>query len=255
MPPLTVSEKISIAKISQYIAGNEIEKAGYYGGGEDLRLERKLYVVRKNVEYVYNLDPTNETLVSTSNYMYALCGKWGLAAQNKINGGGSVAPVTPRPIPEPYDWEVGEETSSLAPLAAGDSSVTLESFIGFNIEFTRGNLTQNTTSLDDGTSYYSWNRVTGLFTISPAASLGELMRILPASVLSRGDLAETQTEFTEGLLVIGNTYEITDYNGGDIFDNVANVISGIINTDGCIFECIGTTPTNWTNSSLLTLQT
>lgn len=178
----TVAQKIVIAKISQYMAANDIEKSGYYGGGEDLRLSRKLYLVRQNVEWLYNLDPTNDTLEATSNYLYALCGKYSFSAVNAISGGGSISPVSPiSGLPEPYDWVVGATTSATEPLKDGDTSVTLSDFIGYNVEFTRNNLTQNTSLPADGTStWYSWNRVTGLFTLNNgAATSGEQFRILP----------------------------------------------------------------------------
>ena len=56
---------------------------------------------------------------------------------------------------------------------------------------------------------------------------------------------------TSGALVIGKRYTILDFNTGDIFTNVANVISGTINTTGCVFDAIGTTPTTYSNGSTL----
>lgn len=57
---------------------------------------------------------------------------------------------------------------------------------------------------------------------------------------------------TSGSLVAGRIYTITTFVALDNFSNVATVISGTINTTGCIFLCTGTTPTNWTHSSTLT---
>jgi len=56
--------------------------------------------------------------------------------------------------------------------------------------------------------------------------------------------------FNDGL-IIGETYTITDYVSGDSFSNVANVISGIVDTTGCEFIATGETPTNWNNGSTL----
>ena len=56
--------------------------------------------------------------------------------------------------------------------------------------------------------------------------------------------------FNDGL-IIGETYTITDYVSGDSFSNVANVISGIVDTTGCEFIATGETPTNWSNGSTL----
>lgn len=57
---------------------------------------------------------------------------------------------------------------------------------------------------------------------------------------------------TSGSLVAGRTYTITTFVALDNFTNVATVISGVINTTGCVFLCTGTTPTNWTHGSTLT---
>ena len=56
-------------------------------------------------------------------------------------------------------------------------------------------------------------------------------------------LRNSGSTITSGDLVIGETYEITNYQGSDNFSNVADVISGVINTNGCIFIATGTTPT------------
>lgn len=56
---------------------------------------------------------------------------------------------------------------------------------------------------------------------------------------------------TSGALVVGKRYTILDFNTGDNFTNVANVISGTINTTGCVFDAIGTTPTTYSNGSTL----
>lgn len=92
----TVEEIIQIAEYSQTLAAVDVASSGLYGGGVDLLLPRKLYMVRKNVEREYTLNPSSESLTATSNYLYALCGKNGLIAQREIGvSGGSVAPVTP----------------------------------------------------------------------------------------------------------------------------------------------------------------
>lgn len=44
---------INIAKISQYLCENSIDKRGLFGGGVDLLLPRKIYNIRKSVEWLY----------------------------------------------------------------------------------------------------------------------------------------------------------------------------------------------------------
>lgn len=55
-------------------------------------------------------------------------------------------------------------------------------------------------------------------------------------------------------LVVGKYYQISDYQNGDDFTNVADVQSGTINTNGCIFIATGDTPTNWSNNTGLKLR-
>ena len=67
-------------------------------------------------------------------------------------------------------------------------------------------------------------------------------------------LTQTYTEgtITSGYLVVGESYEITKYQSGDDFSNVAEVTYGVINTTGCVFKAIGSIPTDYRNSSDLT---
>jgi len=64
-------------------------------------------------------------------------------------------------------------------------------------------------------------------------------------------IGDGTTTLTNGTLDIGKVYEITNYQSGDDFTNVANVIDGTINTTGCKFIATGTTPDVWTNSTEL----
>lgn len=97
---LTVAEIIEIAEISQYLAHVDIRNKNIYYGTLDLKLPQKLYAIRKNVEWLYDLDPTNDTLISTANYLYALCAPYSAEAQaiaNAGSGGVVVNPATGQP--------------------------------------------------------------------------------------------------------------------------------------------------------------
>lgn len=61
------------------------------------------------------------------------------------------------------------------------------------------------------------------------------------------------TTKTSGNLVIGDTYEITNYTAGGNFSNVADVQSGTINTTGCIFIATGSTPIDYCGTTLTEL--
>lgn len=63
----------------------------------------------------------------------------------------------------------------------------------------------------------------------------------------------TQIYSTSGTLIPGLKYQIVTYVATDNFSNIATVISGIINTSGCIFLATGTTPTTWSHGSSLNI--
>ena len=132
-------------------------------------------MVRKNLSWLYNKDSTDTRLIPIANYLYWLCDRWALIAQNISGNGGSVATISGT-TQTPYEFIVDASTSFII---SGQSSQTITAFIGFNVIFVRNNITQSTVDAGGGSSYYSWNKSTGLFTISPAAVLTELFQIYP----------------------------------------------------------------------------
>lgn len=171
---LTVAQKLDIASISQYLSYQDIVKRGLYGGGVDLQLPFKIYNIRKSIEYWYDLDPSDDTLTATSNYLMGMCGIYGLKAQEIVTSAGTVAPSSSAAIPLPLQFIVAASGNSLN---NGDTTATLTTFIGYNLLFARAGVAQSTVSTEP--SYYSWNRSTGVLTISPAAITGELLQIYP----------------------------------------------------------------------------
>lgn len=293
----TPEDVIKIAKISQYLSQNDIENKGLYGGGTDLLLPRKIYNIRKSVEwansytqpvevnatstititnnnnttinatqiyvddpilgvimigesqtiapaeslneinykiwsainnssnnygynagtepldintftvtapsgrgdlingvvmyftfiaeppsyFTYTITPfsggVNEIdlgVTSTSNYLNALCGKYGLEANYLISPGGIVSTITsPSTVPSPIEFLV----SGSSIIASGASSVTIPSFIGFNVLFIRNGISQST--IDNGGSYFTWDKGMGIFTCFPAATTDELFQLYP----------------------------------------------------------------------------
>jgi hypothetical protein len=59
-----------------------------------------------------------------------------------------------------------------------------------------------------------------------------------------------------GGLVLNEIYTINSYTSGDNFSNIAQVLSGVINTTGCVFKVTGSTytdyffPTTWVSSQI-----
>lgn len=171
---LSTQEKLNTASISEYLSAVDIKKRGLFGGGVPLDLPEKIYRIRKSIAYWYSLDPTDTTLVATGNYLLALCGLYGLEAQWVITSAGTVVPSSTSSAPLPLQFIVAASGTTFVD---GQSSVTLTSFIGYNLLFSRGGIPQSTVSTEP--SFYSWNRSTGLLTISPMAFTGELFQIYP----------------------------------------------------------------------------
>lgn len=172
--PLTVSNILDIAKISEYIATIDVANGSLFGKRVVPETPQVLYNERKAVEYWYDLDPSDTSLVETSNYLYSLCRGYNLQAQQIAGTGGTITPVVPSQIPDPYDFEVS--ASSIVP--TGAINATISAFIGFNLLFVRNGIPQSTLNIG-GNSYFSWNKNLGLLTISPAAIAGESFQLYP----------------------------------------------------------------------------
>lgn len=171
---LTTAQKLDIASISEYLSFVDIEKRGLFGGGVPLNLPQKIYNIRKSIDYWYALDPTDTSLITTSNYLLALCGLYGLQAQEVVTSAGSIAPSSTSTPPLPLQFIVAASGNSFN---NGDTSATLTTFAGYNILFARGGIPQSTVSTEP--TYYSYNRSTGFLTLNIAAGTGELFQIYP----------------------------------------------------------------------------
>lgn len=89
---------LTYASIAQYLASNEYAKKMALKGGSTApikKLSRLIYIVRKAVEFNYNRDSSDATLVDTSNYLYWLCGKYNAEAADIIGSGGSGTIINP----------------------------------------------------------------------------------------------------------------------------------------------------------------
>lgn len=177
---------MSLYPIAQYIAANDIGRNGLYAKGVNAQLPQKIRNIGDSIKFIYDRTPSDETLTETCNYLWTLCGIYGQKAQVVTQTSGSISPITPiSSLPQPIDWIVSGSSSGTAPLATGDTTVTFDGtngmpdLRGYNMDFFRGGIPQYTTNPGDGSTYYGWNRVTGEFTISSAAALGEPMRISP----------------------------------------------------------------------------
>lgn len=181
----TVAQIINIAKVSQYLAQNDVAKGRLFGPRKIPMSPQILYAERKAVEWLYNLDPTNTTLTLTANYLYSLCRGYNLQAANIVNngGGGSVSPISPTlPPPLPYQFEV-DSNSFIA--TGATSKVFPAAWIGRQILFIRNAIPQGTVvSLFE--NYYALDSATATLTLlGPAPGNGaafetEKFQIFPA---------------------------------------------------------------------------
>lgn len=93
MSPLSIPDIIKVAKVAEYMSANELALSALFGKKLDTELPKKIYLVRKAVEWMYGQSPTDTSLPATSKYLISLCGYYGLKAQNVIGGPGGSATV------------------------------------------------------------------------------------------------------------------------------------------------------------------
>jgi hypothetical protein len=179
---LSIADIIEVGDASTYLSANFTSRAALYGGTNIKPIPP--------VQIAFVTDAlrwgnegglaTAASLRSTANYLYWMCGKFQLQAQNIISGagGGSVSSTASGgDLPYPLDFIV----SASSFIVTGASSVTISQFIGYNVEFDRNGIPQYTTNPGDGSTYFSWNRTTGAFALlNGAAQVDEKFRIIPS---------------------------------------------------------------------------
>lgn len=90
----TIPEILQVAKVSQYLAANDVAtKTFMKGGALDMSISRMIYIERKSVQNTYDLDPTNSTLRDTANYLWAILGKYAIQAENLLANLDQAPPV------------------------------------------------------------------------------------------------------------------------------------------------------------------
>jgi len=169
---LNVADTIQIAKYSSLLASLDLEKGSTNNPALVPNLPDILTIEGGILQWLNDIDPSNADLTKVANYVYSLCGSYGLTAQAIISGGGgSVTPGQPSLPPPPYQFTV----SASSFIATGESAKVITAFIGYNLIFIRGGVPQST--VDTGGTYYSWQSSTGTFTCVGAADEGELFQL------------------------------------------------------------------------------
>lgn len=177
---MTIQQQITYATISQYLSEIYIQKGTMFGSRVDPKLPTTLYMERKAVEYLYNLNSTNTNLPKMGNYLYSLCGQFGLVAQGITVGGGGNPPIVPTFSPAPIQFVVDASTSYII---EGETTKVISIYAGFNLLFVRNGIPQST--VDDGVNtYYSWDKPTGTLSllkngVPDGAVVSELFQLFP----------------------------------------------------------------------------
>lgn len=177
----TIQQAIDRGQVSIYLSGNDNAKGALFGPRIAAPGSPVTIAIITDA-LMWGLDggaQTDQDLREMANYLVWLTGMYGQQAEFILDGsgGGTVVPVSPgASLPSPLDFIVDGSTT---PIISGQSTLTISNFIGYNLSFDRGGQPQYTTNPGDGTSYFSWNRVTGAFFMSPAAMPGEPLRLTP----------------------------------------------------------------------------
>lgn len=175
---MTIPQTILNGELSVPLAANDNSAGSLFGG----RLSNPtspvtIAMVTDALSWMYESTGsyTNQEMTAVANYLIWLMGKYGLQASNITGSGGSVSPITPgTSTPARKDFVV----SASSYLPTGTTSATLTAFIGYNIDFVRGGVSQST--LDTEPTYFTFNRINGAFAVSPALQVGELIAIIPS---------------------------------------------------------------------------
>jgi len=138
-----VADTIQIAKYSSLLASLDLEKGNTNNPALVPNLPDILTIEGGILQWLNDIDPSNADLTKVANYVYSLCGSYGLTAQAIISGGGgggAVTPGQPSLLPPPYQFIV----SSTSFIATGESTKVITAFIGYNLIFIRGGVPQST---------------------------------------------------------------------------------------------------------------
>ena len=169
----SVAQAVIRGEVSTYLAANYNSRGTLFGG---TKAPVSATTIANALDWGNSGGAqTAESLRATANYLIWLCSKWGQEAENITQGagGGSVVPGGGSSIPDRVDFIV----SGSSFLPTGTSSTTLLSFVGYGLDFIRGGISQSTVTSES--TYFTYNRLSGGFTCSPALVEGELIALIP----------------------------------------------------------------------------
>lgn len=125
MPALPTSTVIDIAKVSEYLALQDINSRQFYNTQVvDKRLPYLLYLERKAVEFMYAYDSTDPYLDATTNYLLSLCGGYATRAQQII---GAAACIPTFFILQPVSQTTDSgNTATFTVIVGGTATITYQ---------------------------------------------------------------------------------------------------------------------------------
>lgn len=89
----TNTQILDLAQGASYLAANAIAKGQLFPRNKlNPLLPQQIYAVWFILNKIHTLDPTNTALTPCCNYLWELCGKYGIAAQGLSGSGGNVPP-------------------------------------------------------------------------------------------------------------------------------------------------------------------
>lgn len=175
MAQLTIDRIIELGDISVPLSSDYQANGALFGTRLTFNTPSTIAIVTDALRWQWEGFQDEESVRGVANYLYWLCGKFAVEGQYIITGtgGGSVVPINPGATPNPIEFEV----TGSSYMINGQSTITIDQYVGYNLLFVRNNIPQSIINM--GGSYFSWNKVTGQFTCSPAASTGELFQLYP----------------------------------------------------------------------------
>lgn len=173
----TVAEILNYAPTASYLAANAVDKAKLFNKNNlNPILPQQIYALYFILKEIYNRNPVYDGLVPCANYLWEIMGRYGIQAQGIFGSGGSVTPITPSLVPDPFDFIV--DGSSLIPTGGSSVDLSAYGYIGFDIIFVRGGIPQSINNT--GGYYYSYDNTTAILTLlGGAAQATESMQIYP----------------------------------------------------------------------------
>lgn len=171
----TIPQYIQFGKATEFLMGN-YEADGVIWGQRIIQKGSPVLVniVTDALRGQYEGQPNDSTLEGVAQYLLFLCGMFQLQARSISGGGGSVIPVPGGIMPDPIEFVVNDTTS---PIITGGSTLIIPQFRGFNLVFGRNDIIQS--QVDNGGTYFRWNKVTGLFQCFGVAQLDDLFSLNP----------------------------------------------------------------------------